>query len=86
MSDAEAHAFDADMRRANRKKAVEGRSVIFKIKRCDGPGKPNRWESFKVPVEQGANVIWHDKVTAVYMSSCAASTMQCLRAAGADAL
>lgn len=57
MSDAEAHAYDADMRRANRKKAVEGRSVIFKIKRCDGPGKPTRWESFKVPVEQGANVI-----------------------------
>lgn len=57
MSDAEAHAYDADMRRANRKKAVEGRSVIFKIKRCDGPGKPSRWESFKVPVEQGANVI-----------------------------
>lgn len=57
MSDAEAHAFDADMRRANRAKAVEGRSVIFKIKRCDGPGKPSRWESFKVPVEQGANVI-----------------------------
>lgn len=57
MSDAESHAFDADMRRANRKKAVEGRSVIFKIKRCDGPGKPSRWESFKVPVEQGANVI-----------------------------
>lgn len=57
MSDAEAHAYDAEMRRANRKKAVEGRSVIFKIKRCDGPGKPSRWEAFKVPVEQGANVI-----------------------------
>lgn len=57
MSDAEAHAYDADMRKANRKKAVAGRSVIFKIKRCDGPGKPNRWESFKVPVEEGANVI-----------------------------
>lgn len=57
MSDAEAHAHDADMRKANRKKAVAGRSVIFKIKRCDGPGKPNRWESFKVPVEDGANVI-----------------------------
>ena len=57
MSDAEAHAFDAEMRRSNRKKAVEGRSVIFKVKRCDGPGKPSRWEAFKVPVEQGANVI-----------------------------
>lgn len=57
MSGAEAYTFDADTRRANRQKAVEGRSVIFKIKRCDGPGKPTRWESFKVPVEQGANVI-----------------------------
>ncbi len=57
MSGAEAHAYDADMRRANRKKAVAGRSVVFKIKRCDGPGKPSRWEAFRVPVEQGANVI-----------------------------
>lgn len=57
MSEAEAHAYDAQMRRANRKKAVPGRSVVLKIKRCDGPGKPSRWESFKIPVEQGANVI-----------------------------
>ena len=57
MSEAEAYAYDADMRKANRKKAVAGRSVIFKIKRCDGPGKPSRWESFKVPIETGANVI-----------------------------
>lgn len=57
MSGAEAHAYDAEMRRANRKKAVAGRSVIFKIKRCDGPGKPSRWEAFKIPVEEGANVI-----------------------------
>jgi len=57
MSEAEAHAYDAPMRHANRKKAVPGRSVILKIKRCDGPGKPSRWEAFKVPVEQGANVI-----------------------------
>jgi len=57
MSEAEAYAYDADMRKANRKKAAAGRSVIFKIKRCDGPGKPSRWESFKVPIETGANVI-----------------------------
>lgn len=37
--------------------AVQGRSVIFKIKRCDGPGKPSRWESFKVPTEPGSNII-----------------------------
>ncbi|MEX0876972.1 MAG: succinate dehydrogenase iron-sulfur subunit [Phycisphaerales bacterium] len=57
MSGAEAHAYDAQTRRANRKKAVPGRNVIFKIKRCDGPGKPSRWEIFEVPVEQDANVI-----------------------------
>ncbi len=57
MSEAEAYAYDAEMRKANRAKAVAGRSVIFKIKRCDGPNKPTRWESFKVPIEEGANVI-----------------------------
>ena len=54
---AQAHAFDADPRRANRKRAKAGRTVVFKIKRCDGPGKPSRWESFNVPVESGSNVI-----------------------------
>lgn len=57
MSDAQAHLFDADQRRANRKIAVPGRHVIIKIKRCDGPGKPSRWESFKVQTETGSNVI-----------------------------
>jgi succinate dehydrogenase/fumarate reductase-like Fe-S protein len=57
MSGAPAHEFDAQMRKENRKRAKQGRSVIFKIKRCDGPGKPERWESFKVPVESGSNVI-----------------------------
>ena len=42
---------------SDKPKAVLGRSVIFKIKRCDGPGKPFRWESFKVPTEPGSNVI-----------------------------
>lgn len=32
------------------------RTIRFRIKRCDGPGKPSRWETFKVPVEPGANV------------------------------
>ncbi|NJM36050.1 MAG: hypothetical protein HC850_16730, partial [Rhodomicrobium sp.] len=44
-------------RKANRQRAKAGRSVVFKILRCDGPGKPSRWESFKVPVETGSNVI-----------------------------
>jgi succinate dehydrogenase / fumarate reductase iron-sulfur subunit len=38
-------------------RAVAGRSVRFRIKRCDGPGKPSRWETFSVKVEPGANVI-----------------------------
>lgn len=37
--------------------AVAGRKVRLRIKRCDGPGKPSRWETFSVPVERGANVI-----------------------------
>ncbi|MBY0263300.1 MAG: hypothetical protein K2Q20_13210, partial [Phycisphaerales bacterium] len=34
-----------------------GRKVFFKIKRCEGPGKPSRWETFSVPIETGSNVI-----------------------------
>lgn len=35
------------------------RTVRFRIKRCDGPGKPSRWESFDVKVAkgEGANVL-----------------------------
>lgn len=51
------HAQDFALRMANRKRAVPGRTVIFRIKRCDGPGKPSRWESFKVQVPKYANVI-----------------------------
>lgn len=36
---------------------VAGRLVRFNIKRCEGPGKPSRWESFNVPTEPGSNVI-----------------------------
>lgn len=57
MTGAPAQAFDAETRKANRERAKPGRSVIFRIKRCDGPGKPDRWESFKVPIESGSNVI-----------------------------
>ena len=38
-------------------KPQPGRKVRFRIKRCDGPGKLSRWETFDVPVELGANVI-----------------------------
>jgi len=44
-------------RKANRQRAKAGRTVIFRIKRSDGPGKPARWERFKVEVEPNANVI-----------------------------
>jgi len=41
----------------NAQRAPKARTVRITIKRCDGPGKPSRWESFDVPVEPGANVI-----------------------------
>lgn len=37
--------------------SVGRRTVRVRIKRCEGPGKPSRWESFDVEVEPGANVI-----------------------------
>lgn len=37
--------------------ATPGRSVTFRIRRCDGPGKAQRWEEFRVPIPPGANVI-----------------------------
>ncbi len=44
-------------RAANRARAKVGRTVIFRIRRCDGPGKASYWESFRVPVPKNANVI-----------------------------
>lgn len=44
-------------RDANRARAAGKRTVVFRIKRCDGPGKPFYWEEFDVPVSNGANVI-----------------------------
>ncbi len=44
-------------REANRKKAKSPRTIIIRVKRCDGPGKPSRWEEFDVQVKTGANVI-----------------------------
>lgn len=37
--------------------ATETKTVRLKIKRCDGPGKPSRWELFDVPAEPGDNII-----------------------------
>jgi len=37
--------------------ARPGRTIRFRIKRCDGPGKPSRWESFDVRPQKNANVL-----------------------------
>lgn len=42
---------------AHRPRPAPGRTVRLRIRRCDGPGKPTRWETFAVKVEPGANVI-----------------------------
>lgn len=42
---------------AQRPRATPGRTIRVRIKRCDGPGKPSRWEEFNVPTEPGSNVI-----------------------------
>ncbi|HED54875.1 MAG TPA: succinate dehydrogenase iron-sulfur subunit [Phycisphaerales bacterium] len=38
-------------------KAAPNRTVRFRIKRCDGPGKPSYWHEFDVVPEKNANVI-----------------------------
>ncbi len=42
---------------ANRAAAVPNRTIRLRVLRCDGPGKPSRWETFAVKVERGANII-----------------------------
>jgi succinate dehydrogenase / fumarate reductase iron-sulfur subunit len=42
---------------SKRNLAKPGRTVRITVKRCEGPGKPSRMETFKVTVERGANVI-----------------------------
>lgn len=34
-----------------------GRSVVFRIKRSQGPGQPSYWQDFKVKLPQNANII-----------------------------
>ena len=48
---------DAEQRVANRNRAKPGRTIRVRVKRCDGPGKPSRWEEFDVKVEPSMNVI-----------------------------
>ncbi len=49
-----AEAAHAAQRRAS---AKPGRTVVFRIKRCDGPSKPSYWQEFRVPVPPNSNVI-----------------------------
>lgn len=42
---------------ARRAAAKPGRNVVFRIQRCDGPGKAPYWQDFKVTVPRNANVI-----------------------------
>ena len=39
------------------KNTPAARTVRIRVRRCDGPGKPSRWEAFDVAVQPGANVI-----------------------------
>ncbi|MEO0513294.1 MAG: succinate dehydrogenase iron-sulfur subunit [Planctomycetota bacterium] len=43
--------------RANAKSAKPGRTVRFRVKRCDGPGKPSYWQEFAVKIAPNSNVI-----------------------------
>ncbi len=40
-----------------RRAPVAGRKIRVRINRCDGPGKPSRWEEFEAPTGPGSNVI-----------------------------
>ena len=54
---AEVRVPDEQQRKANRERAVPGRTIRVRILRADGPGKPSRWETFQLKVERGMNVI-----------------------------
>jgi len=51
------HAFSDEQRRLNRQSATPGRTIRIRVKRCDAPDKPSRFEEFDIKVERGANVI-----------------------------
>ncbi|MCA9287982.1 MAG: succinate dehydrogenase iron-sulfur subunit [Phycisphaerales bacterium] len=42
---------------ARRAHATPNRHVVFRIRRCDGPGKASYWQEFRVQVPPKANVI-----------------------------
>ncbi|HRJ49111.1 MAG: succinate dehydrogenase iron-sulfur subunit [Phycisphaeraceae bacterium] len=44
-------------RQSSARRPVPGRTIRLRILRCDGPGKPSRWETFSIKVESGANII-----------------------------
>lgn len=48
---------DHAARAAARRSAKPGRKVLIRVKRCEGPGKPSRFETFAVTIERGANII-----------------------------
>ncbi len=52
-----ANAAAVAQRMANRKIAKAGRTIRVRVKRCDGPGKASRWETFNVTTERGMNII-----------------------------
>lgn len=37
--------------------STSGKTITIRIKRTDGPGKPSRWEEFKVPHRPNMNII-----------------------------
>ncbi len=51
------HAFSDEQRRLNRQSATPGRTIRIRVKRCDAPDKPSRFEEFDIKVERGSNVI-----------------------------
>ncbi len=57
MTLAYAHESTLAWRKANRDRAVPNRTITVRIKRCEGPGKPSRWESFSIKVSPNENVI-----------------------------
>jgi len=51
------HQANGQHRGARASEVVQGRKIRVRTRRCDGPGKPSRWEEFEAPTEPGSNVI-----------------------------
>jgi len=52
-----AHAPSHAQRKLNRQAAKSGRTIRVRVKRCDAPDQPSRWEEFGIKVDRGSNVI-----------------------------